>query len=348
MKTTKTEKAKRSGWMYLAMAVIVLGSALFYFGSYLFKKNRFTQTNDAQVESFINPVSARAGGFIKKVCFEEHQLVNAGDTLVILEDQEYKQKLNEANAFLEDSHAQISVLEAGINAAQTSTLVNRDQIQAAHARFVQQRSDIKRYRNLIKEEAVTGADMESVQSRYDVALSDYHAAQSGLKTGIAKVEELKSRKALLDADIKKKLAQLELAKINMNYTVIRAPYSGRMGRKSIQEGQQIQPGQPLVSIVNEREKWVTANFKETQIQGMKVGQPVDIEVDAISGKVYQGRISAISASTGAKFSLLPPDNSTGNFVKIIQRIPVKIAFTDRDIQEVRSGMNVTVSVHKNK
>ncbi|MGA9649172.1 HlyD family secretion protein [Pedobacter sp.] len=346
MNTLKTSKRSKSGWLFLIFAILIITCATVYLVRYLMRKNQYTQTNDAQVETFINPVSARAGGFIKKVLFEEHQLVNSGDTLVILEDQEYRQRLNEANAFLEDSRAQQYVLEAGINAAQTSTLVNKDQIQAAHARLVQQQSDIRRYRNLIKEEAVTGADLESVQSRYDVALSDYHAAQSGLKTGNAKVVELRSRKALLDADVKKKLAQLELAKINMNYTVIRAPYSGRMGRKTIQEGQQIQPGQPLVSIVNEREKWVTANFKETQIQGMKVGQSVDIAVDALSDKIYKGKISAISASTGAKFSLLPPDNSTGNFVKIIQRIPVKISFTDLDISEIRSGMNVTVSVHK--
>lgn len=332
---------------YLLIAIAIIACTLFYFGIYISNKKAFTQTNDAQVDAYINPVSARAGGFIKKVCFEEHQLVKSGDTLVILEDQEYQQKLNEANAFLEDSRAQLDVLDAGIHAAQTATLVNHDQITAARARLLQQQSEIKRYKNLIKEEAVTGADLESVQARYDVSLSDFHAAQSGLKTGVARVEELKSRKALLNADLKKKQAQFELAKMNMAYTVIRAPYNGRMGRKTILEGQQIQPGQPLVSIVNEHKKWVTANFKETQMEGMNVGQLVDIEVDAISSKIYKGKIEAISASTGAKFSLLPPDNSTGNFVKIVQRVPVKIGFIDNDIEEIKSGMNVTVSVHKN-
>jgi membrane fusion protein (multidrug efflux system) len=121
-----------------------------------------------------------------------------------------------------------------------------------------------------------------------------------------------------------------------------------MGRKTILEGQQIQPGQPLVSIVNEKEKWVTANFKETQVNGMYVGQQVDIQVDAIDDKIYKGRIEAISASTGAKFSILPPDNATGNFVKIIQRVPVKIKFTSTDIDPVKAGMNVLVSVKKEK
>jgi membrane fusion protein (multidrug efflux system) len=162
----------------------------------------------------------------------------------------------------------------------------------------------------------------------------------------AKITELQSRKPLLAADLKRKTAQLELARINLAYTVIVAPYAGRLGRKTILEGQQIQPGQPLVSIVNEKDKWVTANFKETQINGMYVGQAVDISVDAIDGKVYKGEIEAISASTGAKFSLLPPDNATGNFVKIVQRVPVKIRFIDTDITAIKAGMNVLVSVKK--
>jgi membrane fusion protein (multidrug efflux system) len=119
-----------------------------------------------------------------------------------------------------------------------------------------------------------------------------------------------------------------------------------LGRKNILEGQQIQPGQPLVSIINENQKWITANYKETQVEGMYIGQPVDIRVDAINGKAFKGRIEAIAGSTGSRFSLLPPDNSTGNFVKIIQRVPVKIVFEDKDTDQFIPGMNVTVAVKK--
>ncbi|WP_432326584.1 HlyD family secretion protein [Mucilaginibacter sp. P25] len=238
------------------------------------------------------------------------------------------------------------VLDAGIASSETSTLVNKDQINGAKARLVQQAADMKRYKNLMKEEATTGADLELVQSRYDVSVSDYSAAQNNLRTSYAKIAELRSHKALLAADLKRKTAELKLARINLGYTVILAPYTGRMGRKTIQEGQQIQAGQPLVSIVNERDKWITANFKETQVYGMYIGQPVDIKVDAIDDKVYHGHIEAISASTGAKFSLLSPDNATGNFVKIVQRVPIKIKFTSKNIEQVKAGMNVLVSVKK--
>jgi membrane fusion protein (multidrug efflux system) len=328
------------------IAIIVVLAGVFYFIQYWGFSRHYEETNDAQVESYINPVSARAGGYIEQVKFEEHQLVKRGDTLVILDDREYKAQLEAAEAAIEDAQAQLTVLTAGIRSSELGTDVNKDQIKGAEAKYVQQQQDIRRYKNLVKEEAATGSDLEQVQARYDVAASDYSAAQNSLKANQARVAEMKTHFALLKADIKRKQAALELARLNLSYTIIRAPYSGRLGRKNILEGQQIQPGQPLVSIINENRKWITANYKETQVEGMYIGQPVDIRVDAINGKVFKGRIEAIAGSTGSRFSLLPPDNSTGNFVKIIQRVPVKIVFEDKDTDKFIPGMNVTVAVKK--
>jgi membrane fusion protein (multidrug efflux system) len=160
------------------------------------------------------------------------------------------------------------------------------------------------------------------------------------------VQELQARHNSHFAARKRAEALLDLARLNLSYTVITSPYSGFTGRKNILEGQQVQAGQPLVSVVNTNDKWVIANFKETQVSGMYVGQPVEIEADAIADKIFQGKIEAISASTGSKFSLLPADNSTGNFVKIVQRVPVKIVFNDREVNELKAGMNVKVTVKK--
>ncbi|SDP45430.1 membrane fusion protein, multidrug efflux system [Mucilaginibacter sp. OK268] len=328
------------------IAIMVVLAGVYYFIQYWGFSRHYEETNDAQVESYINPVSARAGGYIEQVKFEEHQLVKRGDTLVILDDREYKAQLESAEAAIEDAQAQLTVLTAGIRSSELGTDVNKDQIKGAEAKYVQQQQDIRRYKNLVKEEAATGSDLEQVQARYDVAASDYSAAQNSLKTNQARVAEMKTHFALLKADIKRKQAALDLAWLNLSYTIIRAPYSGRLGRKNILEGQQIQPGQPLVSIINENQKWITANYKETQVEGMYIGQPVDIRVDAINGKAFKGRIEAIAGSTGSRFSLLPPDNSTGNFVKIIQRVPVKIVFEDKDTDQFIPGMNVTVAVKK--
>jgi membrane fusion protein (multidrug efflux system) len=328
------------------VAVLLILAGLVYFFQYFRYSQRYEETNDAQVESYINPVSARAGGYIQRVCFNEHQLVKQGDTLVVLDNREYQAQLQAAEAAMDDAHAQLNVLAAAIHSGETGTRVNQDQIDGARARYVQQQQDIKRYTNLVKEEAATGADLEQVKARYDVAESDYSAAKNGLKTNDARIAELKTHFALLQADIKRKQAALQLAQLNLSYTIIRAPYPGRLGRKNILDGQQIQPGQPLVSIINEGEKWITANYKETQVADMYVGQPVEIRVDAISGKVFKGKVMAIAGSTGSRFSLLPPDNSTGNFVKIIQRVPVKIGFTDEQAGNILPGMNVTVAVKK--
>jgi membrane fusion protein (multidrug efflux system) len=347
MKTIANKKKIHPGNLLLTiMAIAILVGASIWFSKYFLTKKQYLETNDAQVESYINPVSARVSGYIRAVKFEEHTVVKQGDTLVLIDDREYREKVTEAESAVEDARGKINVLTASIASAETGTLVDKDQIAGAKARLVQQSRDINRYKNLVKEEAATGSDLDLVQSRYDVSLSDYSATQNSLKTSYARIREMRAGKALLIADLKRKTAQLELARIDLGYTVIRAPYTGRMGRKTIMEGQQIQAGQPLVSIVNEKDKWVTANFKETQISDMFVGQEVFIRVDAIRGKVFHGQIIAISASTGSQFSLLPPDNATGNFVKIVQRIPVKIGFTNPDTGPIKAGMNVSVAVKK--
>ena len=336
--------SKITTWVVVVITIV----AVIYFVQYLIYSNDYEDTNDAQVESFINPVSARAGGFIKSVLFDEHQKVKQGDTLVILDDREYLQKVKEAEAMLEDTKAQQEILAASINSAETSTLINQDQINSAKATLWQQEQDVKRFKNLLKEEAVTLADYEQVQTRYNVAENNYNATINGLKTGNAKVLELQAKYNSLFAARKRAEAILDLAKLNLSYTIITSPYNGYTGRKTILEGQQVQAGQPLVSVVNTNDKWITANFKETQLNGMYIGQPVEIEVDAVPNKTFHGKIEAISVSTGSKFSLLPADNSTGNFVKIVQRIPVKIMFTENNIDELKAGMNVKVKVKNAK
>lgn len=328
------------------IAIVVALAAAIYFIRFFVHNAKYEKTNDAQVEAYLNPVSARAAGYIQSILFEENQLVKKGDTLVLLDDREYRARLQEAEAAVEDAQAQLVVLASSIRSLETVTTVNQDQISAAKARLWQQEQDMKRYENLVREEAVTGQEFEQVKARYTVATSEYSASQNTLRTSVTRVDELRSRYALLKADLKRKSALLDFARINLAYTVITAPYNGRLGRKTIQEGQQIQLGQPLVTIINEQFKWVIANFKETQVHGMHPEQETLITIDGIPGKTFHGKIESLSGATGAKFSLLPPDNSTGNFVKITQRVPVKILFTDTALSAIKVGMNVNVSVVK--
>ena len=340
-------KGKTFNIIFNVAVTLIIVATLFFFLRYLVRSGNYEETNDAQVEAYINPISARVGGYIQKINFEEHQFVNACDTLVKINNREYLTKVMEAEAALEDSKAKLQVLDAEIMTAKTGTSVNNDMISVAKAKYIEKQQDLKRYKNLLKEEAATLQEFEQMQSKYDVASSEFNASKNNLKTTNSKIIELEAKHGLLKAEIKQKEEQLEFAKINLEYTIILAPYSGRLGRKTIQEGQQIQAGQSLVPIINEDQKWVTANFKETQIENMKVGQDVEIKIDGFEDKIYSGKIEAIAGSTGSKFSLLPVDNSTGNFVKITQRIPVKIKFIDKNTNEIKAGMNVIVSV-KNK
>ncbi|WP_433763663.1 HlyD family secretion protein [Flavobacterium ginsenosidimutans] len=331
---------------FLAVAIVI--AAGFYLIKYLMRSADYQETNDAQVESFINPVSARAGGYIARVYFNEHQLVKAGDTLVTIDSREYQERLIEAEAAVQDNMAQLGVLESEIHSAAIAVLVSKNQISGAKSRLWKEQQDISRYEKLLKEEAVTGSDFEQVKVRYDIAQSDYDSSINKLDASNSRIKELQARRALLQADLKKKQALLSLARLNLSYTVIKAPYDGKTGRKTILEGQQIQAGQTLLQIINEDQKWITANFKETQVTGMYIGQPVEIRIDAIDNKVFRGEITAISGSTGSKFSILPTDNSTGNFVKIVQRIPVKIAFTQKDLSLFKAGMNTSVSIKNSR
>lgn len=340
-------KDKRFNILFNIAVFAIIAVTAFYFIRYIIHANKYEETNDAQAEAYISPISARVGGYIKALNFEEHAYVKAGDTLVLIDNREYMATVAGAQAALEDAKARLQFLDAQITTVQSGTYVNKDMINSAKAKFTEKQQDLKRYKNLLQEEAATLQQYEQVQATYDVAQSEYNAAGNNLKTTHAKVNELEASRALLLAEIKQKEAALALAKIDLGYTVITAPCNGRLGRRTLQVGQQVQAGQSLVPIIDEKNKWVTANFKETQVEGMHKGQAVEITVDGFSDKVYNGTIEAIAGSTGAKFSLLPADNSTGNFVKITQRIPVKVRFTDADVSDIKAGMNVEVAVRKN-
>ncbi len=193
-------------------AIILIIAGGIYFFDYLKQNKNYEETNDAQVESYINPVSARAGGYIEKVLFNEHQLVKQGDTLIILDNSEYLAQLESAEASFEDARAQLTVLSATIHSAESGTQINRDQINGAHAKYIQQQQDIRRYENLVHEEAATGAELEQVKARYDVSESDYSAAQNGLRTNQAKIAELKNSFRSFTSRYQEKRSHFEVGK----------------------------------------------------------------------------------------------------------------------------------------
>ncbi|MBC9933178.1 HlyD family secretion protein [Chitinophaga qingshengii] len=332
------------------MAALLLAAGLGCWGVwYCLRMMRYEETNDAQVEAYINPVSARVSGYIRQICFEENQPVKTGDTLVIIDDRDYRAQANEAMAALDNARAQTTLLEGRINTLKNEAAVSSARIDAAKVRMEHQQQEYKRFTNLLAEESTTRQRFDNVKAALDIATAEYQAALRDHQSALARIEETGRQSAAVAAEIKRREAVADQHQLSVGYTVIRAPYNGRVGRKNIQEGQLIQAGQPLTFISNdETPKWIVANFKETQVQKFRTGQPVNITVDAFPGETFRGEIISLSPATGSRYSLLPPDNATGNFVKIIQRIPVRIRIleTPSVLSRLVAGMNANVSVSK--
>lgn len=301
-------------------------------------------TDNAQVKQLIVPVNSRVQGFIKKICFEEYQPVCKGDTLVIIEDAEFRFRLAQAEADYQSALSGKTVMTSTINTTTNNIEVSDAGVQEAKVLLDNAEREYNRYKNLLGQDAVTRQQYDAVKTNYEALKARYELLLRQKKsTALVKQEQTK-RLDQTDAGIKLAQAALEIARLNLSYTVIVAPCNGTTGRKGIQEGQLVQPGQTMVDIVDEKEKWVVANYKETQTAHICNGQSVDIEVDAVPEIKFRGIVKSISRATGASFSLIPQDNSAGNFVKVEQRIPVRIEFSNdnrpEDMSRLRAGMNV--------
>ncbi|MCW3466663.1 HlyD family secretion protein [Chitinophaga nivalis] len=331
------------------VAIAALCGLALWGGKVIWDMLRYEQTNDAQVEAYVNPVNVKVGGYIKKIYFQENQLVNPGDTLLLIENNEYDLSLHASRAALEHARAQLAILGANEATLLNNAAVSQSQIDAAKAKLVRQQQEYTRYQNLLKEESTTQQQFDNVKAALDIAEAEYQSVLHTHKTSLSKVNDVKVQRAAVDADIKRQEYLLERNALDMGYTVVTAPYKGRIGRKNIQEGQLVQAGQTMTFIINEAAgKWIIANFRETQVSGFAPGQKAIIQVDAFPDMHFNGEIESISPATGSRFSLVPPDNSTGNFVKIIQRVPVKIRLTDGydKLAVLLAGMNANVSINK--
>jgi len=329
---------KVSAILLLAILVIWGLSVFFHIGD-----NEYTE--DAQVEEYVNPISTKVAGYLLEIRFDEHQKVHKGDTLAIIDDREYKIQLMQAEAALKQAQAGKTIIHSDVHVSENATTISQANIEEVRARMENQRQNLDRYANLLKADVIpqfeydqAKTEYEAIQARYAALVRQKQATQLNTQTATDKI-------ALSEADILRAQAAVDLAKLTLSYCYILAPYDGIMGRRKIADGQLVQAGQTLTTIVQAGEKWVTANYTESQIESIRVGDQMRIKVDAIRNRTFTGEVTAISGATGSRYSATPVDNSTGNFVKVQQRIPVRIRFLDSDsvLTDVRAGMNVQVT-----
>ena len=336
------------------LVVSLVGIAILAYGLWklvgVFRDYTATETcNDAQVEQYIAPVNLRASGYIAKVCFKEHQQVHKGDTLLILDDREYRIRLMEAEAALKDAKASGNVINASEQTTQTSASVYSASIDEIEVRLAKLAKDIERYRNLVSNKAATPIQLEQLEVEYEATQKKLEATKKQQEAAYKGVNEVSTRRGSVAAAIQRAEAAVEMAKLNLSYCVVVAPCDGKLGRRTIEEGQMVNSGTTITYIIPNNQKWVIANYKETQVENLHVGQKVRMTVDALDNKVFEGTVTAISGATGSKYSLVPTDNSAGNFVKIQQRVPVRIDFSNlsaEDNNRLAAGMMVVVKAEK--
>jgi membrane fusion protein (multidrug efflux system) len=327
------------------LAVLVIVGAVMGYRTVVFYQHHAT-TDDAQIDGNINPVLPRVSGYVQEVRVAENQHVNAGDVLVVIDPSDLQAKVDQEEAALLNAEAAVSVAQAAVAGARATVTGGQANVAAARTREQQAAADLERYKALWKKEEISQQEYDAARSTTDAARAAADAARATVSSSAAQVEAATRRIAAAQAEVAQHRATLHAARLQLSYATLKAPVSGLVSKKSVEVGQLVQMGQPLLSIVQGHDAWVTANFKETQLAQMRPGQPVDIEVDAYPGVKFHGKVESLAAATGARFSLLPPDNATGNFTKVVQRVPVKIAFTDRPDPRhpMRVGMNVNVVV----
>jgi membrane fusion protein (multidrug efflux system) len=358
MENTAPEKKSNKK---LVIIVTVLGAILTIGIIYFIIGANYENTDNAQLDADIIPIRSSVPGYIKTIHFKDNEVVKKGQLLITIDDTDLKTRVAQAQAALENSKANLLSVQSNstafsqnVDASVLNSSSVEQTINSTKARLTKTQEDFKRTENMFNAKAATQAQYDAAKADLDIAKAQYDGALSQYKSSTAQSQGVRSQAegqkaqiTLAEAMVKQREAELELAKTQLEYATIEAPSDGIVTKRAVEEGQFITIAQPLCSTIDNTHLWVTANFKETQVNKLKPGQEVEIELDAFPDIKITGKVESFIGATGAKFSLLPPDNSTGNFVKIVQRVPVRIELTDypKDRTDVLfPGLSVFVKV----
>lgn len=327
------------------LVILLLSAAIFGFRKISYELHHET-TDNAQVEARLVPILPRVAGYIKALHIEDYSTVKKDSLLAEIDDSELALQLEEIEADLAQAQSDIENASASITNTNASILSAKSNFEVVKTRKEKAQRDFERDQNLYKDGAITQKQFEDSKTNLDVTIRQYETSKNDVAVAESKSGVSESQLKRAQAQIEVKIARIEQQKLKLSYTKIYSTTDGKIGKRNIDAGQFVQAGSPLFTIVNDKVFWVVANFKETQLEHIKLGQEAEIKLDAFKKQPIKGKIVSISDATGAKFSLLPPDNSTGNFVKVTQRVPVKIEIEDIDKYKdiLRAGMSVEVSV----
>src|SRR4051794_34799225 len=330
----------------LGLAVVAGIAGVADYGRYYWTTGRYlVSTDDAYVKADFTTIAPKVSGYIAEVVVSDNQTVKTGQVLAQIDQSDFRAALAQADADVEAARATIANLDAQIALQQSLIEQARAQIASADAALAFARQDGARYQELMRTGygTVQRAEQADTQLRQKTAESDQ--AKAGLIAAEKKIDVLRTERAKAEATLAHSQAVVEQAKLNLGYTVIRAPVDGTVGARSLRVGQYVQAGTQLMAVVPLHSVYVVANFKETQLTDVRAGQPVEVEVDGFPGIKLHGVVDSLAPASGLEFALLPPDNATGNFTKIVQRIPVKVVFDNDSLAGLlRPGMSVEPTI----
>jgi membrane fusion protein (multidrug efflux system) len=321
MKDSKKTRMKK--WAFRILALLVIAAGVVYGAVWLVDSLSRESTDDAYVSGMIVPVAPEVRGRVVNVYVTDNQYVQAGSRLVEIFPLDYADAVKERSQAVSTLTAEELELEAALAQRNKGLAEAEANLNAVTAEEALAEKEMKRYTRLVKEEAASVSRYDSVESRWKIAVARREAAASAVDEARGAIDAARAKLKTQAMRIKEAQTAQSLVQLNLQRTLILAPISGRIAQKSVDPGKYVQPGQALFAIV-QQDTWIIANFKETQVGKMTVGQPVEVRVDAYPGKIFKGHIDSLQPGTGSVFSLLPPENATGNFVKVVQRLPVKI------------------------
>jgi membrane fusion protein (multidrug efflux system) len=335
----------------LAAFIVLAGLGLATFIFHWWTVGRFIETtDDAYIGGDVTVIAPKVAGFISELAVTDNQHVHAGDLLVKLDDRDYLAALAKADAAVAIQQAALTNLDATRHLQEAVITQAQATIDAADAETVRAHDDQVRLTGLLKHAAVSVQESQKADAEYKEAVAVGEKSRAGLAAAQRQLEVISTQKQQVQAALQQAMAERDLARLNVSYTELRAPIDGTVGNRSAQVGGYATTGSQLISLVPARGLWIDANFKESQLARIHAGSPATVKVDSIPGKAFRGRVVSVAPATGAQFSVLPPENATGNFTKIVQRVAVRIALDDEaaTFDQLRPGLSVTAKVNVGK
>jgi membrane fusion protein (multidrug efflux system) len=344
-------RSKRKRIPLVIVGILVLALGAWALNRYLYSRHHVS-TDNAQVDSHITFIAPRIAAFVSRVLVDDNQHVKAGDTLVVLDDRDLKVRLEQTEADLRAAEAAVGrrgqpgEAKAQFQATQAQAASVEASVTAAEADYRKAAADVERYRKLAAQKIISAQQLDAAEAAFEAAAANLESARRQASAAGSQVTASGAAIRSADARLAAAQAAVDNARLQLSYARLTAPVSGSIAKRNAESGALVQIGQTLMSVVPDKDVWVTANLKETQTTNVRVGDHAEFTVDAYPGRKFEGRVESLSPATGAKFALLPPDNATGNFTKVVQRIPVKIA-VDQPAETavpLRPGMSVDVTI----